>query len=644
MIRVNEMKSLKKLILSALLTSSILSGVGVNVQAQTTVEGSIIEETQVANDERANDVAYSEDAITENDGLEFDEEDQLVSVTIGGETAEVTQENPANPEAPVNNTPNRITTNLTSDPATSMHFQWHTTNADEAEKVYLWEDGQSIEDATEITPDIQTVEDAFHIQTTDDGHYVFAIMWDEEEDEPMTADDNPWFAVEHADEVIGYYTDEAFTSDNLLWLDKGFDNYSLALPYPAFSETTYRATATDLTPNTVYHYAVGNQADELSAEATFTTASEANDVFTFIHYTDTQNAFSSENQRSEADYSKSTVESMLENADAQDALLALHSVDVVNDDWNDTEWQLTLDALLPLNNEIPHLFVTGNHDNENFIDHINTDNDLEGMESGVAYSTRYNGVQFIVLNTEQSSESDEDLAPAILEDQMAWFEEELIKAQEAKANGEIDWVFVSYHRPMFSSSYHSLEDESVQLVRDDLMSVLDEYNVDLVFNGHDHNLSVTHALKHNPEVFGNAEVATAGETEGDVTTFENPEGTVFFVPSTAGTKTYNTIYKLESFEWILEEEDIHETYEDLFGHELTEEDIANFRELLLTEEQPFVSSFYSGGHSNARESNFQHYAVIEVSSEEVTYHLYQVVGEDLDNRETQLVHSYVITK
>lgn len=644
MIRVNEMKSLKKLILSALLTSSILSGVGVNVQAQTTVEGSIIEKTQVANDERANDIDYSEGAITENDGLEFDEEDQLVSVTIGGETAEVTQENPANPEAPVNNTPNRITTNLTSDPATSMHFQWHTTDADEAAKVYLWEDGQSIEDATEITPVIQTVEDAFHIQTNDDGHYVFAIMWDEEEDEPMTDDDNPWFAVEHADEVIGYYTDEAFTSDNLLWLDKGFDNYSLALPYPAFSVTTYKATATDLTPNTVYHYAVGNQADELSAEATFTTASEANDVFTFIHYTDTQNAFSSENQRSEADYSKSTVESMLENADAQDALFALHSDDVVNDDWNDTEWQLTLDALLPLNNEMPHLFVTGNHDNENFIDHINTDNDLEGMESGVAYSTRYNGVQFIVLNTEQSSESDEDLAPAILEDQMAWFEEELIKAQEAKANGEIDWVFVSYHRPMFSSSYHSLEDESVQLVRDDLMSVLDEYDVDLVFNGHDHNLSVTHALKHNPEVFGNAEVATAGETEGDVTTFENPEGTVFFVPSTTGTKTYNTIYKLESFEWILEEESIHETYEDLFGYELTEEDIANFRELLLTEEQPFVSSFYSGGHSNARESNFQHYAVIEVSSEEVTYHLYQVVGEDLDNRETQLVHSYVITK
>lgn len=57
---------------------------------------------------------------------------------------------------------------------------------------------------------------------------------------------------------------------------------------------------------------------------------------------------------------------MLDNEDANDALFALHSGDVVNDDWNDTEWGLTLDAVIPLNNEMPHLFVTGNHDNDNF--------------------------------------------------------------------------------------------------------------------------------------------------------------------------------------------------------------------------------------------------------------------------------------
>ena len=638
------MKSLKKMVLSALLATTMLSIVGFNVHAQDTATGSITEDTHIANEERANDEAYSEDAITAEDGIEFDDEGNITTVTIGGETAEVTQENPANPEAPVNNTPNRITTNLTDDPSTSMHFQWHTTDADENAKLYIWEDGQSMDDAAEVDPEIIEIDDAFYNQMTEDGHYVYAIMWDEEEDEPMTDDDDPWIAAENPDQVIGYYTDEVFSNDNLLWLDKGFDNYSLGLPYPSFTETAYKATATELNPNTVYHYAVGNKDGELSEEATFTTASESNEDFSFIHYTDTQNAFSSENQRSEADYSNSTIQSMLENPNAEDAKFALHTGDVVNDDWNDTEWDLTLDALLPLNNEMPHMFITGNHDNDNFLDHINTDNAVEGMDSGAAYSTRYNGVQFINLNTEQANEANEDEAPAILDNQMEWFEEELQKAQEAKDNGDIDWVFVSYHRPLFSSSYHSLEDESVQLIRDDLMALLDEYDVDLVFNGHDHNLTVTHALTHNAEAFGNAEVATAGETNEDVTTFNNPEGTVFFIPSTAGTKTYNTIYKLESFDWILENEDIHETYEDLFGHELTEENINSFRELLLTEEQPFISSFYAEGHSNARESNFQHYSVVDVTSDTVTYELYQVVGEDLDNRETTLVHSYEITK
>lgn len=638
------MKSLKKLVLTTLLTTTVLGVATPTVFAESVAEGTITEQTKKANDERANDPAYSEDAITENDGIEFDDEGNIISVTIGGETAEVTAENPAVPEAPVNNTPNRISTNLTKDPSTSMHFQWHTTDVDEGARLYIWEDGQTIDDAVEVEPEIIEIDDAFYIQATEEGHFVYAIIWDEEEDEPMTDDDEPFYPVDNPDEVIGYYTDEAFTADNLLWLDKGFDNYSLALPYPAFTETAYKATATDLTPSTVYHYAVGNKEGEISEAATFMTAADSAEDFTFIHYTDTQNAFSSENQRSEAEYSRATMHSILDNEDAAEAVFALHTGDVVNDDWNDTEWSLTLDAILPLNNEMPHLYVTGNHDNENFIDHLNTDNEVEGMESGVAYTTRYNGVEFITLNTEQDNEAEEDLAPAILENQMAWFEEQLQAAQEAKENGEINWIFVSYHRPLFSSSYHSLEDENVQLMRDDLMALLDEYDVDAVFNGHDHNVTVTHALKHNPDVFGNAEVATAGETEGDTTSFASPEGTVFFIPNNAGTKTYDTIYKLQTFDWILEEEDIDETYEELFGYEFTEEDLASFRELLLTEEQPFRSSFYTGGHSNARESNIQHYSIVEVTADRLTYKIYEVVGEDLENRETNLMHTYIIEK
>ena len=426
------MKSFKKLALASVLGSIVLAGISTNILAETATEGEVTEETLNANEERANDPAFSEKAITENDGFEFDEDGNIIAVTIGGETAEVTQENPAVEDAWVNNTPNRITTNLTTDPSTSMHFQWHTTDVDEDAVLYVWEDGSSIEEAVEFIPEILEIEDAFHIQTTESGNYVYAIMWDEDDDEAMTDDDEPFVAADNPDEVVGYYTDEIFTGDNLLWLDKGFDNYSVALPYPAFTETAYKATAEDLTPNTVYHYAVGNVDGEISEEATFTTAAEDSEDFTFIHYTDTQNAFSSEHQRSEAEYSRSTVQSMLDNEDAQEAKFALLSGDIVNDDWNDTEWDLTLNALLPLNNAMPHLFVTGNHDNHNFIDHINTDNEVDGMTSGVAYTSRYNGAQFIVLNTEQDNESDDEFAPAILENQLEWFEAQLQEAQEAR--------------------------------------------------------------------------------------------------------------------------------------------------------------------------------------------------------------------
>lgn len=171
------LKSYKKLILASLASAAILSTY--SIEAQAAAEAPVIDpanetgqvaappkavaaveaptavadvtsvtaQTYADNLERANDPAYLEENLTTNDGGKYDAQGNLTGLTIGGETAEVTQEKPEVLPAPVNDSPNRISTNLSQTPSTSMLFQWHTTTPDSDARLYVWEDGR---DETDI--------------------------------------------------------------------------------------------------------------------------------------------------------------------------------------------------------------------------------------------------------------------------------------------------------------------------------------------------------------------------------------------------------------------------------------------------------------------------------------------------------------
>ncbi|MCZ0717938.1 metallophosphoesterase [Aerococcus kribbianus] len=254
------------------------------------------------------------------------------------------------------------------------------------------------------------------------------------------------------------------------------------------------------------------------------------------------------------------------------------------------------------------------------------------MTTGVAYSFDYNGAHFTVLNTE-----DDDEGPMISAQQMAWLKADL---QAARDKG-VDWLIVSAHRPLISSSYHSLQDSSVQAARDELMQVFDNYDVDLVLNGHDHNLTVTYPLVYAPDKFASVAIDEADGviSEGDgVTRFNQANGTVMMIPSTAGTKTYDDIYD-KGIDWVLEYEKIHKIIPDL-----SQADLDYYLSLFAMNEQPFESAYYQTGHSNAREANVQNFFTYDVSADEIIIKLYEVVGEDINNRATNLVHTYVLSK
>ena len=153
---------------------------------------------------------------------------------------------------------------------------------------------------------------------------------------------------------------------------------------------------------------------------------------------------------------------------------------------------------------------------------------------------------------------------AIGEEQMAWLREDV---EQARANGA-EWIVLNYHKPLYSKSYHSLQDEDVQKVREELTALIDELDIDLALQGHDHVISRTHSLTHVPsdENFSNAEVEDVNTFVGDngVEYMENPDGTVYVLPNTGGTKEYDDVYSKGV-------DHLHEVRPDLDW--MTEEDV-----------------------------------------------------------------------
>lgn len=89
---------------------------------------------------------------------------------------------------------------------------------------------------------------------------------------------------------------------------------------------------------------------------------------------------------------------------------------------------------------------------------------------GYSYSYKLPGSKVIVLDT------DIDFKPGSV--QYTWLTNEL-------AGSTVDWKIVAFHRPPYSSSYHSMDPET-RTLQESLVPALEKYRVNLVLNGHDH--------------------------------------------------------------------------------------------------------------------------------------------------------------
>lgn len=514
--------------------------------------------------------------------------------------------------------PNRITSTIKGDPATMRAFSWYTTDTDNNAVIRI-STHPDMAYAKAYKPIVNTVV-SHYAERNQNGYFIFKITKD--------------------DQVVRYVSDEGkvFPWRPRHEIQKG---EKVGIGVTKINETNYQAHITELSPNTTYYYQVGSVAGGYSPIGTFKTAGGRDDAFSFIQYTDSQNAHWNENLRNEAQFAADT----LKHAQAvlPDAGFVLHTGDFVEiaeveDEWVDllgkSQESLLKTSLVP---------VAGNHDEyaiangiifpTKFNEHFNVAS-AGKIDGGSYYSFDYNNAHFVVLNT---NDNKNPAKKALSEAQLAWLYDDVKKA---RANGAT-WIILTYHKPLFSKGYHALQDEDVQRVRDEFMKAIDDLDIDLALQGHDHVYSRTKPLNYAPkeDSFVNAKIEDATYTHhgANIKTYHKLNSTIFMIPNTAGTKTYDAIFDRPLTH-------IHKVSPKLKW--LTQPQLEHYNSLFEVGFQPQRSERFADNISNHRDNSIQNFATYQIDGNTLTATVYQVSG-DLAKGEPRTLHKvdeFVIKK
>ncbi|MEU5855400.1 metallophosphoesterase family protein [Nocardiopsis dassonvillei] len=263
--------------------------------------------------------------------------------------------------------------------------------------------------------------------------------------------------------------------------------------------STFTATATGLEPDTAYRYRIGTGGEggevagggggedgdtggAVSDWRTFTTAAEGAQPFSFLYFGDIQNDITDE--------AAPVVRAGLEAA--PDAELAVHSGDLIDSADSGSEWDEWFDAFGPAAGSMNHVAAPGNHEyddglSEHWVPQFRGAGN--GPERGAdlaetVYHTDYQGVRFVVLNSNYR-EVPSDGAERWLDTQRRWLERVL-------ADNPHEWTVVTFHHPVFSAD----PDRDNEPLREAWLPVLEEYDVDLVLQGHDHSYTRGNMAEH----------------------------------------------------------------------------------------------------------------------------------------------------
>lgn len=233
----------------------------------------------------------------------------------------------------------------------------------------------------------------------------------------------------------------------------------------------HAATFTDLEPNTIYAYRVGD-GKHWSEWIQFKTATESKkDKFSFLYLGDAQNYILELWSRLIREGYKK----------APDASFIIHAGDLVNNAHSERQWQEWFDAGGWIHSSLPSFPIPGNHeygylndaDKQNEKRSLTAqwtsqftlpENGPKGLEE-TAYFMDYQDMRLIALNSN------------IDEARQAVWVDSLLSTTTQK------WKVLTFHHPLYSASDGRDNTELRELWK----PIFDKHKVDLVLQGHDHS-------------------------------------------------------------------------------------------------------------------------------------------------------------
>ena len=327
-----------------------------------------------------------------------------------------------------------------------------------------------------------------------------------------------WTGEPHSTQSVTWRTDTtvskafaeiALTEDGPKFPDKAdrIDATTESLATDLGSAHYHSATFQDLAPKTKYVYRVGDGTN-WSEWSHFRTAAREPEPFTFVYFGDAQNDIKSH-------WSRVVREAY---SDAPRAAFMLHAGDLINRANRDAEWGEWFYASSFIHRTIPCVATPGNHEYEKIENeagetvsrHLSRhwrptfafpENGPAGLEESV-YVMDYQGTRIVSLNSNEQHEK-----------QVPWLREVLSKNPRK-------WTILAFHHPIYSSK----EGRDNPELRAAWQPVFDQFQVDLVLQGHDHT-------------YARSRLMTYQNVAAGVRRRNNNKGTMYVV-SVSGPKMY----------------------------------------------------------------------------------------------------------